>query len=88
MASLEQLLDALMRWSMRICQLEFPIPWDCESFIIVFAEVLCRIDHDYFQPLANGAPPTPTAIAALVSNFYREEMGLTVVPHLQSKEAK
>lgn len=72
MAELEDLLDALMRWSIQLTENEITQPWDAGSLLIALGEVLCQVDHEYFYPLTTGADaPSPTAIVAVVSAFYR-----------------
>lgn len=53
----ERLVDALMRWVMKLSNVELQSPWDQDTLIMAMVEVLCLVDYDHFYPLANGNPP-------------------------------
>lgn len=55
MAELENLLEALMRWSLQLTEAELPEPWDASSFLLALGEVLCQVDRDYFYRLTTGS---------------------------------
>lgn len=55
MSETENLLEALLRWSIKLAEIELPEPWDASSFLVALGEVLNQADHEYFLPLVTGS---------------------------------